>query len=130
MTLTEHALKGSVLMTVTEHRMRVGLPWYRAMPYSSIVQLSLTVDGVPAEGLQLEAADGWADVPSLATMTGRSWFLQDRRRLRWHATAELGEQAAVVLRVGLHLPNLVGPTGGSVQVQQEVRGEVPVRAAA
>ena len=68
-TLTEHALKGSVLMTGTEHRMRVGLPWYRAMPYSSIVQLSLTVDGVPAEDLQLEAADGWADVPSLAAMT-------------------------------------------------------------
>jgi hypothetical protein len=110
--------------------MLVGLPWYRSMPYSSIVQLSLAVDGVPVEELQLEAAGGWADVPSLAAMTDRSWFLQDRRPLRWRPTGSLGERAEIVLRVGLHLPNLVGPTGGSVQVLQEVRGEVPVQAAA
>lgn len=110
--------------------MLVGLPWYRSMPYSSIVRLSLTVDGVAVEGLQLEAADGWADVPSLAAMTDRSWFLQDRRPLRWRPTGLLGAQAEIVLRVGLHLPNLVGPTGDGVQVLQEVRGQVPVQAAA
>ena len=130
MTLTEHALIGSVLTTGADHRMLVGLPWYRSMPYSSVVRLSLTVDGVPVEELQLEAADGWADVASLAAMTDRSWFLQDRRPLRWRPTRPLGERAEIVLRVGLHLPNLVGPTGDGVQVLQEVRGEVPVRAAA
>jgi hypothetical protein len=33
------------------------------------------------------------------------------------------------VRLRLHLPNLIGPDGGSIQVLQEVRAGVPVEPA-
>jgi|1186.fasta_scaffold198203_2 hypothetical protein len=129
MTLTEHALRGSVLRAGADHRLEVGLPWYRAMPYSSIVDLALSVDGRQVDDLRLDIGDRWAEITELATLTDRTWFLQDRHELGWRSAEALGGRATVVLRIRLHLPFLVGPDGGSVQVLQEVRADVAVEPA-
>ena len=133
MTLTEHALTGAVLRVGRPdglpNRLPVGLPWYRSMPFSSLVGLELLLDGLAVAGVGLEVDGSATPIEGLRDVADRYWFLQDRRVLSWRDPAPIGERADVVLRIRLHLPNLTGPDGGSLQVLQEVRGVVPAEAA-
>ena len=47
MTLTEHVLRGAMLEARDPNRLRVGLPWFRSVPFSALVGLELIVDGRP-----------------------------------------------------------------------------------
>lgn len=127
MTLTEHAIRGSVLVSGAHHRLEIGLPWYRSMPFSSVVAIEVRVDGAPAARVHLGVAGEWLPVHALAQLRERYWFLQDRHRLRWEADGPVADTADVTVRMRLHLPFLTGPDGSGVKVLQEIRGIVPVR---
>lgn len=129
MTLTEHAIRGTVLRAGATNRMSVGLPWYRSMPLSAVLGIELTVDDEPVPDLRLLVDDAPVPVDALGARGDRSWFLQDRQVLEWAATASVAVDADVALRVRLQLPNLVGPDGSPLRVVQEVRGTVPVEVA-
>jgi hypothetical protein len=129
MTLTEHALRGTAVGAGPPNRMRVGLPWYRSMPFSAVLGIELTVDDEPVPELTLRVDDAPVAVEALVALEDRSWFLQDRCALEWAAPVPAAALVDVVLRVRLQLPNLVGPDGSPVHVLQEVRGTVPVEVA-
>lgn len=124
MTLTEHVLRGAVLEAGATNSLRIGLPWFRSMPFSSITGLELRVADQPVLDLRLEV-DGRRIAPGETGGTDGYWFLQDRHGLVWSGPVAAG-RAAVVLRMRLQLPNLTLPDGGPAVVLQEVRGEVPV----
>jgi hypothetical protein len=128
-TLVEHALRGAVLEAGSRNRLRVGLPWYRSMPFSSIVGIDVEVDGAAVQDVRLDVGGVALPVGRLQEVSGRIWFLQDRHALEWSGPAASGTRAEVAVRLRLHLPNLIGPDGGSIQVLQEVRAGVPVEPA-
>lgn len=131
MTLTEHALRGSAIAVGPPHRLPVGLPWFRSTPLSAIVDAELLIDGRPVDGLGLEVDGRTVAVADLGGLRDRYWFVQERLELTWDGPLpERADEAEAVLRLRLHLPFLTGPGGGSVQVLQEVRGTVPLGAAA
>jgi hypothetical protein len=127
MTLTEHALRGSVLVSGREHRLEIGLPWYRSMPFSSIVEIDVRVDDTPVAPVQLGLDDEWLPVDALSRLRERYWFVQDRHRLRWRHDHSVAATADVAIRMRMHLPFLAGPDGSSLQVLQEISGVVSVR---
>lgn len=128
MTLTEHALRGATIETGVVNRLRVGLPWYRSMPLSTLVEIELLLDGRPVPDIRLDIDGRALAVGELVTAVDRTWFLQDRQALTWSGDVPAADRAEVVLRMRLCLPNIVGPDGGALQVLQEARADLPVRA--
>ncbi|WP_457965475.1 DUF6379 domain-containing protein [Arthrobacter sp. D1-29] len=59
--------------------LRIGLPWIRSMPLSSVLELMVEIDGVPLEASELAVVLDARDVPadSLQGVSGW-WFVQDR----------------------------------------------------
>lgn len=90
--------------------LRVGLPWIRSMPLSSVAGLAVEVDGVPVPPGELTVVLGPRSVPadSLAAEAGW-WFVQDRLVLA--GTRKLGGGAhAVAVDFELLVPYLqAGP---------------------
>lgn len=93
--------------------LRVGLPWIRSMPLSSLAGLAVWVDGVPLEAGKLMVMLGARNVPadSLQAESGW-WFVQDRlvlaggRELRGgaHAVAVDFQLLVPYLQAGPGLP--------------------------
>lgn len=129
MTLTEHALRGAVLRPGSPNRLPVGLPWYRSLPLSAVLDVELLLDGRAVPDLRLELVDGAVAVARLPALHERSWFLQDRQVLEWAGPTPAGAAVDVVLRVRVQLPNLLGPAGDPLSVLQEARGRVVVEPA-
>jgi hypothetical protein len=59
--------------------LRVGLPWIRSMPLSSVEGLAMKVDGAPVAPEDLEVVLGARQVPAEALRNEAGWwFIQDR----------------------------------------------------
>jgi hypothetical protein len=78
--MLETALREDALTITTEgFELRVGLPWIRSMPLSSISALAVEIDGVPVaeEGLSVLVGGRSVSAEALAAEPGW-WFIQDR----------------------------------------------------
>lgn len=60
------------------------LPWYRALPLSTVEIDSLTVDGEPVarEAMRLEVSDCEWQIDELGGLTDKSWFVIDTATLK------------------------------------------------
>jgi hypothetical protein len=128
-TLTEHALRGAALRAGAVNRLPVGLPWYRSLPLTAVLEIGLRVDGEPVGDLRLRLGGDTIEVADLADAAAGTWFLQDHHELEWTGAPPTAARPEVIVRFRLQLPNLVGPDGAAVQVLQEVRAHVPVAVA-
>ena len=77
--------------------LRVGLPWIRSMPLSSLAGLAVGVDGAPLEAGELTVVLGARHVPadSLQAESGW-WFVQDRLVLAGRRELRGGVHAVTV----------------------------------
>jgi hypothetical protein len=86
--------------------LRVCLPWIRSLPFSSVLDVRLLVDGLPCDNLTVELGDRAAAVEALACEDGW-WFLQDRLVLRGDRMLTPGAHD-VALSFALVVPYLPG----------------------
>ncbi|MFF2245084.1 hypothetical protein ACFVTM_12990 [Arthrobacter sp. NPDC058130] len=77
--------------------LRVGLPWIRSMPLSSVAGLEVEIDGIPLAPGELAVALGSRSVPadSLPAESGW-WFVQDRLVLGGRRELRGGMRAVTV----------------------------------
>ncbi len=77
--------------------LRMGLPWIRSMPLSSVAGLALEIDGVPLEAAELTVVLGARNVgvDSLQAESGW-WFVQDRLVLTGGRELDPGLHAVAV----------------------------------
>jgi hypothetical protein len=66
--------------TSSGFELRVGLPWIRSMPLSSVSELRVGLDGDPVDpgDLKVLLGQGPVDPADLVHEAGRWWYLQDR----------------------------------------------------
>jgi hypothetical protein len=78
--MLETALRDDALTaTPGGFELRLGLPWIRSMPLSSVAGLSVEVDGVPMAAGELTVVLGSRAVPPDALQAEPGWwFVQDR----------------------------------------------------
>jgi hypothetical protein len=93
--------------------LRVGLPWMRSLPVSSVLDLVIEIDrrGVPAEHLRVRLAGEHLPLAALAE-TETWWFLQDRLVIAGPWTVRGHTDHEVEVSMQLLLPYLDSPSGG------------------
>ncbi|HEU4757929.1 MAG TPA: DUF6379 domain-containing protein, partial [Agromyces sp.] len=109
--MTLPALRDDAL-SLTSHgfELRLGLPWIRSLPLSSLDGLEVTVDGERVEPLQIVVGDRLVDPDAVAHESGW-WFLQDRLVLRGDRMLQPGAHD-VAASFRLRIPYLqAGPDG-------------------
>jgi len=93
--------------------LRIGLPWIRSMPLSSIIELTVSVDGRSVDPSELRVLIGGRRVApaDLGHETDRWWYLQDRLVLVGPAPVRPGRHR-VIVDFRLLVPYLsAAPTG-------------------
>lgn len=102
------------------YSIRARMPWYRALPLSCLVEISLAVDGAtaPAEAITIETGGVTLPLGSTPQATDQSWYVLDDLLIRV-AGASLTDRADhdVDLTVGLRLPYL--PINGEPLTMRE-----------
>ncbi|GAA2625556.1 DUF6379 domain-containing protein [Actinomadura fulvescens] len=112
---------GSLAVTATGYRVAVRLPWYRALPVSSIEQLDIGLDGVPAPAHAItidinghqrslqDAAEDWDEV----------WYVLDDAIVRVEAprTPFSGDRHEIEVTLGVRIPYL--PVAGRPLIMTE-----------
>lgn len=145
--MTLPALRDDALSSTADgFELRLGLPWIRSLPLSSLEGLEAVVDGEVVEPLQVVLGDRHVDHAAVAHESGW-WFLQDRLVLRADRMLQPGAHDVAVsfrlripyLQAGpdgpLTLPFLVQrtldpdarPAGGGAQSASRDPGEARVR---
>jgi hypothetical protein len=77
--------------------LRLGLPWIRSMPLSSLAGLAVEVDGFPAASGELMVVLGRRSVPADALREESGWwFVQDRLVLSGRRELHRGAHAVAV----------------------------------
>lgn len=123
--MTLSALRSDALTsTPVGFELRLGLPWIRSMPLSSIRDLGVSVDQDPAlvdilvGGRRITPAD-------LVTETGW-WFIQDRLVLAGHERLAAGEHE-VTVGFTLMVPYLQAGPGTPLTLPFRVTGRLAIR---
>ncbi|UZX01793.1 hypothetical protein F8G81_03500 [Arthrobacter sp. CDRTa11] len=78
--MLQTALREDALTATPEgFELRIGLPWIRSMPLSSVLELTVEIDGVAVEAGELAVVLGPRQV-SAQELEGEAswWFVQDR----------------------------------------------------
>jgi hypothetical protein len=96
--MLETALREDALTATRDgFKLRLGLPWIRSMPLSSIAGLSIEVDGVPVPPGELAVVLGPRRVPTDALQAESGWwFVQDRLVLAGGRRLSAGPHAVAV----------------------------------
>lgn len=96
--MLETALREDALTTAPEgFELRIGLPWVRSMPLSSVAGLSVDVDGVPLAPGELAVMLGSRAVrPDALEAEPGWWFVQDRLVLAGRRELPRGPHAVAV----------------------------------
>lgn len=78
--MLETALREDALTATPDgFELRLGLPWIRSMPLSSVARLAVELDGVPVAPGELAVVLGSRRVPADALKAEAGWwFVQDR----------------------------------------------------
>ena len=104
--------------------LRLGLPWIRSMPLSSLAGLAVEVDGVPLALGELAVVLGAREVPadSLGEEAGW-WFVQDRLVLAGRRTLGPGVHT-VAVDFQLLVPYLQARPGSPLVLPFHVEGRL------
>jgi Domain of unknown function (DUF6379) len=80
LTLVAALREDALTATSSGFELRLGLPWIRSMPLSSVTDLRVSLDGQPVDpgDLKVLLADGAVDPADLVNKVDRWWYLQDR----------------------------------------------------
>ncbi|WP_251452531.1 sugar phosphate isomerase/epimerase [Microbacterium sp. Marseille-Q6648] len=116
--MTLHALRDDALQSAPDgFTLRLGLPWIRSLPVSSLVDLEVTVDGEPVAEPRVEAdAADW-------------WFLQDRLDVRGDRPLAAGAHQ-VVVGFRLVVPYLQAGPGGPLALPFRIERDLVLDAGA
>ena len=129
MPMTDHVLVDSqVSIHGDKARIDIGLPWFRNLPYSSILELSLELDGAPITSNEIElCVEGqYRKIAELAQFTEQSWFLQDRATIEFPAPANLGQSVDCTVNLLLLIPNMFMGPDKPLEIPAQVRQQIPV----
>lgn len=129
MPMTDHVLVDSEV-SIQEGRARIdiGLPWFRNLPYSSILDVSLELDGATITSNEIEICvdDKYWKIADLAQMTEQSWFLQDRATIEFPAPATLGQSVDCTVNLLMLIPNMFMGPDKPLEIPAQVRKQIPV----
>ncbi len=91
--MQQSALRGDALTsTDAGFELRIGLPWIRSMPLSSVGDLSVVIDAEPVRDVQVVLAERRVAPGTLAEVASW-WFLQDRLVLAGDTALRPGRHA-------------------------------------
>lgn len=122
------ALRDDALTSVPGgFELRLGLPWIRSMPLSSIGALAVTVDGTPA-AIDIVVGDRRVAPDDLVDESGW-WFVQDRLVIRGDVELSPGGHA-VDVQFTLMVPYLQGAPGAPLTLPFRVAGQLTADGAA
>lgn len=127
--MTDHVLVDSeISLQNGRARIDIGLPWFRNLPYSSILDVSLELDGAPitVNEIELCVEDEYWKIAELAQFTEQSWFLQDRATIEFPAPANLGETVDCTVNLLLLIPNMFMGPDKPLEIPAQVRKQIPV----
>ena len=129
MPMTDHVLVDSeISLQDGRARIDIGLPWFRNLPYSSILDFSLELDGAPITSNEIELCvegEYWK-IAELAQFTEQSWFLQDRATIEFPAPVNLGESVDCTVNLLLLIPNMFMGPDKPLEIPAQVRQQIPV----
>ena len=129
MPMTDHVLVDSEI-SLQEGRARIdiGLPWFRNLSYSSILDFSLELDGalITSNEIELCVEGKYWKIAELAQFTEQSWFLQDRATIEFPAPANLGESVDCTVNLLLLIPNMFMGPDKPLEIPAQVRQQIPV----
>jgi hypothetical protein len=96
--MLETAVRDDALTATPEgFELRIGLPWIRSMPLSSIAGLTVEVDGIPLSPRDLAVILGSRSVSTAALQEERGWwFVQDRLVLAGRRALSHGTHAVAI----------------------------------
>jgi hypothetical protein len=127
--MTDHVLVDSeITIKDNQARMNIGLPWFRNLPFSSILDISLELDGIAitSSEIALCVAGKYWPIPELSQLTEQSWFLQDRAAIEFKAPASLGESADCTVSLLMLIPNMFMGPDKPLEIPSQVREQIPV----
>lgn len=127
--MTDHVLVDSqVSIQNGRARMDIGLPWFRNLPYSSILDVSLELDGatVSSEDIELCVDGKYWRIAELSQFKEQSWFLQDRATIEFQAPANLAESADCTVNLLMLIPNMFMGPDKPLEIPAQVRKQIPV----
>jgi hypothetical protein len=111
--MTDHVLVDSELSIQDgKARIDIGLPWFRNLPFSSILDISLELDGtaITSSEIALCVEGKYRKIIELAQFKEQSWFLQDRATIEFPTPANLGQSVDCTVNLLLLIPNMfMGP---------------------
>ena len=127
--MTDHVLVDSeITIKDNQARMNIGLPWFRNLPFSSILDISLDLDGAAITSSEIAlCVDGkYWPIAELSQLTEQSWFLQDRTAIEFKAPASLGKSANCTINVLMLIPNMFMGPDKPLEIPSQVREQIPV----
>jgi hypothetical protein len=127
--MTDHVLVSSqVSIQSGRAKIDIGLPWFRNLPYSSILDFSLELDGsaITSNEIELYVEGKYWKIAELAQFTEQSWFLQDRATIEFPAPANLGESVDCTVNLLLLIPNMFMGPDKPLEIPAQVRQQIPV----
>jgi len=127
--MTDHVLADSeITIKDNKARMAFGLPWFRNLPFSSILEISLELNGarVTSEEIKLCVDGKYWQIAELSQFKEQSWFLQDRATIEFKAPATLGESADCTVNLLMLIPNMFMGPDKPLEIPSQVRKQIPV----
>jgi hypothetical protein len=123
--LADHIIEeGTLRRTGDRVSVSVRLPWYRALPLSSITDVELEVDGVPLphDGITFTVNGRDHRLDDLPPLHTEWWYVLDSARLAGDLPAgwPTADSVAVRVRIGAYIPYLpAGP--GFIKIGEQDR---------
>jgi hypothetical protein len=127
--MTDHVLVDSQISVQSGRaKIDIGMPWFRNLPYSSILELSLELNGTPitSDEIELSVEGKYRKIAELAQFTEQSWFLQDRATIEFPAPANLGESVDCTVNLLLLIPNMFMGPDKPLEIPAQIRHQIPV----
>lgn len=127
--MTDHVLVDSeITIKDNQARMNIGLPWFRNLPFSSILDISLELDGtsITSSEIALCVEGKYWPIAELSQLTEQSWFLQDRAAIEFKAPTTLGESADCTVNLLMLIPNMFMGPDKPLEIPAQVRKQIPV----
>lgn len=106
--------RGTLVRDGDRVRVSIRMPWYRALPFSSVAGVIWTIDGapVPGEGLTWSCDGTTLPLADLADRYDLWWYVLDSAVVEGDAPEGLGEgEHEVEFTLGLYIPYIVTAHG-------------------
>ena len=129
MAMTDHVLvESEISIQDDKAKIDIGLPWFRNLPFSSILDVSLELDGkiITANEIKLCVEGKYWQIAELAQITEQSWFLQDKATLEFPAPVHLADSADCAVNLLMLIPNMFMGPDKPLEIPAQVRQQIPV----